>query len=82
MDLEGLDIIIEDGKVNGNNRQVHGTVKINGDMYDWNLEGDDDETCIFINKEENLTWITEVLLRQVYSVMRIWICMILVRRMD
>jgi|TARA_R100000322_G_C5421208_1_gene186300 hypothetical protein len=56
MDLEGLDIIIEDGKVNGNNRQVHGTVKINGDMYDWNLEGDDDETCIFINKEENLIW--------------------------
>ena len=59
MDLEGLDIIIEDGSVDLNekdSREVWGTVKINGDMYDWNLETDDGFTSIYINKEENLIW--------------------------
>ncbi len=59
MDLEGLDIIIEDGSVDLNEkacRKVWGTVKINGDMYDWNLETDDGFTSIYINKEENLIW--------------------------
>ena len=59
MQLKELNIIIEDGWVDLNEkacREVNGTVKINGDMYDWNLEGDDDETCIFINKEENEIW--------------------------
>ena len=59
MDLEGLDIIIEDGNVDLNEkacRNVWGTVKINGDMYDWNLETDDGFTSIYINKEENLIW--------------------------
>ena len=54
MDLEGLDIIIEDGSVDLNEkacRNVWGTVKINGDMYDWNLETDDGFTSIYINKE-------------------------------
>ena len=43
MDLEGLDIIIEDGWVDLNekdSREVWGTVKINGDMYDWKLATD------------------------------------------
>ena len=59
MDLEGLDIIIEDGSVDLNEkacRKVWGTVKINGDMYDWKLETDDGFTSIYINKEENLIW--------------------------
>ena len=59
MDLEGLDIIIEDGWVDLNekdSRKVWGTVKINGDMYDWNLETDDGFTSIYINKEENEIW--------------------------
>jgi len=59
MDLEGLDIIIEDGSVDLNEktcREVCGTVKINGDMYDWELETDDGFTSIFIKKEENLIW--------------------------
>ena len=59
MELKELNIIIEDGWVDLNekdSREVSGTVNINGDIYNWNLEGDDDETCIYINKEENLTW--------------------------
>jgi len=59
MDLEGLDIIIEDGSVDLNekdSREVWGTVKINGDMYDWKLATDDGFTSIYINKEENLIW--------------------------
>ena len=59
MDLEGLDIIIEDGWVDLNekdSREVWGTVKINGDMYDWKLATDDGFTSIYINKEENEIW--------------------------
>ena len=59
MDLEGLDIIIEDGWVDLNEkacREVNGTVKINGDMYDWELATDDGFTSIYINKEENEIW--------------------------
>ena len=59
MDLEGLDIIIEDGWVDLNEkacREVNGTVKINGDMYDWKLATDDGFTSIYINKEENEIW--------------------------
>ena len=59
MDLEGLDIIIEDGWVDLNEkacREVSGTVNINGDIYNWELATDDGFTSIYINKEENLIW--------------------------
>ena len=59
MDLEGLDIIIEDGWVDLNekdSREVCGTVNINGDIYNWELATDDGFTSIYINKEENLIW--------------------------
>ncbi len=59
MDLEGLDIIIEDGSVDLNKkacREVCGTVNINGDIYNWELATDDGFTSIYINKEENLIW--------------------------
>ena len=59
MKKEGLNIIIEDGSVDLNEkdcREVCGTVKINGDMYDWELETDDGFTSIYIKKEENLIW--------------------------
>ena len=59
MDLEGLDIIIEDGWVDLNekdSREVCGTVNINGDIYNWELATDDGFTSILINKEENLIW--------------------------
>ena len=45
----------------GFERKVTGTVKINGDIYNWELETDDGYhyngfTSIYINKEENLIW--------------------------
>tara|TARA_Y100001937_G_C7130722_1_gene337245 strand:- start:747 stop:1055 length:309 start_codon:yes stop_codon:yes gene_type:complete len=37
-------------------REVSGTVSINGDIYNWELETDDGFTSIYINKEENEIW--------------------------
>jgi len=37
-------------------REVSGTVNINGDIYNWELETDDGFTSIYINKEENEIW--------------------------
>ena len=59
MKKEGLDIIIEDGWVDLNekdSREVSGTVNINGDIYNWELATDDGFTSIYINKEENEIW--------------------------
>ena len=59
MELKELNIIIEDGWVDLNekdSREVSGTVNINGDIYNWELATDDGFTSIYINKEENLIW--------------------------
>ena len=59
MELKELNIIIEDGWVDLNekdSREVSGTVNINGDIYNWELATDDGFTSIYINKEENETW--------------------------
>jgi len=59
MELKELNIIIEDGWVDLNekdSREVSGTVNINGDIYNWELATDDGFTSILINKEENLIW--------------------------
>ncbi len=59
MQLKELNIIIEDGSVDLNEkacREVSGTVNINGDIYNWELATDDGFTSIYINKEENLIW--------------------------
>ena len=59
MELKELNIIIEDGWVDLNekdSREVSGTVNINGDIYNWKLATDDGFTSIYINKEENEIW--------------------------
>ncbi len=59
MELKELNIVIEDGSVDLNekdSREVCGTVNINGDIYNWELATDDGFTSIYINKEENLIW--------------------------
>ena len=59
MELKELNIVIEDGSVDLNekdSREVCGTVNINGDIYNWELATDDGFTSILINKEENLIW--------------------------
>jgi hypothetical protein len=59
MQLKELNIIIEDGSVDLNEkacREVSGTVNINGDIYNWELATDDGFTSIYINKEENEIW--------------------------
>jgi hypothetical protein len=59
MQLKELNIVIKDGSVDLNEkacREVCGTVNINGDIYNWELETDDGFTSIYINKEENEIW--------------------------
>ena len=59
MELKELNIVIEDGWVDLNEkacREVSGTVNINGDIYNWELETDDGFTSIYINKEKNEIW--------------------------
>ena len=54
-----MEIEILDGWVDLNEkacREVSGTVNINGDIYNWELETDDGFTSIYINKEENEIW--------------------------
>ena len=54
-----MKIEILDGWVDLNEkacREVEGTVVINGDIYNWELETDDGFTSIYINKEENEIW--------------------------
>ena len=54
-----MKIEILDGWVDLNEkacREVEGTVVINGDIYNWELETDDGFTSIYINKEHNETW--------------------------
>ena len=54
-----MKIEILDGWVDLNEkacREVSGTVNINGDIYNWELETDDGFTSIYINKEKNEIW--------------------------